>query len=204
MKTILLVISLLFTQHALASGIYKYIDANGTVHYSAKKPKAASYELLGQQCYYNSTSCNAKSRPNWTREPLNHTSFATYIRSVADEYNLDEDLIRAVIHVESGFNPRAVSVKGAKGLMQLMPKTQAQYGVDRPFDYRENIAAGVKHLAYLLQRFNNNMHLAAAAYNAGETAVLKYKTIPPYKETRNYVRRVDFLFKRYKIARQSH
>ena len=109
----------------------------------------------------------------------------------AARHALDPDLVRAVIRVESGWNPRAVSRKGAMGLMQLMPATAAEYGVADPFDPDENIRAGVAYLRRLIDRFDGNTELALAAYNAGPGAVEKYhRTVPPYRETRSYVRRI--------------
>jgi soluble lytic murein transglycosylase-like protein len=98
--------------------------------------------------------------------------------------------VTAVIRVESGFNPRAVSRKGARGLMQLMPATAVQLGVRDSFDPAENIDGGVRHLRGLIERFDNNVSLALAAYNAGERAVLQYGGIPPYVETQQYVTRI--------------
>lgn len=194
---------LFFSSSLMANAIYKYTDASGRVHYSADKPPVElGYERLGENCFYNSSSCDRhkrKARP-WSSEPLDHSSFAGFIKQVAQSNNIDASLLRAVIHVESGFNPYAISRAGARGLMQLMPPLLQEYEVSRPFDYRQNIIAGTRHLAYLLKRFDQNIALATAAYNAGEGAVRKYKSIPPYKETQNYVRKVHFLFKRYRMA----
>lgn len=186
-----------------ANTIYKYTDASGRVHYSGEKPPVQlGYQRLAQNCFYNSSSCDnshVRGRP-WSSEPLDHSSFAGFIRQTARDNRIDEALLRAVIHVESGFNPYAISRKGARGLMQLMPPLLQEYQVSRPFDYKQNIEAGTRHLAYLLKRFNQNIALATAAYNAGIGAVERYKSIPPYKETQNYVRKVHFLFKRYRMA----
>lgn len=202
-RAVFFVSALLITSPILASNIYKYTDASGRVHYSQDRPPVElGYERLGENCFYNSSSCDrnkVKARP-WSSEPLDHSSFAGFIRQIANQHKIDEALLRAVIHVESGFNPYAISNKGARGLMQLMPPLLQEYQVSRPFDYRQNIIAGTRHLAYLLKRFNQNIALATAAYNAGEGAVNKYKSIPPYKETQNYVRKVHFLFKRYRMA----
>ena len=199
----LMFLNLLISTQSIAIGIYKYTDDSGQVHYSSEKPPVElGYERLSKNCFYNSSSCDQskKSARPWSSEPLDNSSFASFIRETAGEYEMDASLLRAVIHVESGFNPYAISSKGARGLMQLMPPLLQVYEVSRPFDYRQNIVAGTRHLAHLLKRFNQNISLATAAYNAGEGAVRKYKKIPPYKETQNYVRKVHFLFKRYRMA----
>ena len=113
-----------------------------------------------------------------------------FIKKAAARYNVSPDLVAAVIEAESEFNPRAVSRRGARGLMQLMPDTAKTLGVDDPFDPRENIEAGVRHLRALMDRFGDNLPLVLAAYNAGEVAVIKHRGVPPYRETRAYVKRI--------------
>ena len=123
----------------------------------------------------------ARSSPQY--EPL--------IRQHATQHRVRPDLVRAVIQVESAFNPRAVSPKGAMGLMQLMPATAKQFGVIDPFNPAENIRAGVSYLRQLLDRYDHDEQLALAAYNAGPGAVDKYGSkVPPYKETQNYVLKI--------------
>jgi soluble lytic murein transglycosylase-like protein len=112
------------------------------------------------------------------------------IKEAADRYGVAEELIAAVIEAESQFNPRAVSRRGARGLMQLMPETAATLGVTDPFSPRENIHGGVRHLRSLMDRFDNNIPLALAAYNAGHVAVIHHGGIPPYPQTRAYVSRI--------------
>jgi hypothetical protein len=122
---------------------------------------------------------------------------APYSREIAEasvRYGLPARLIAAVIRVESGFNPRAVSRKGARGLMQLMPETASILGVRDSFDPRENIDGGVRHLRGLVDRFPTDLRLALAAYNAGEQAVVTFRGVPPYPETREYVTRVLQLY----------
>jgi len=112
------------------------------------------------------------------------------IRAVAARHGVSENLVAAIIEAESEFNPRAVSRTGACGLMQLMPQTAALLGVVDPFDPRENIEGGVRHLRSLMDRFNGNLPLVLAAYNAGERAVIGHGGVPPYRETRQYVKRI--------------
>jgi transglycosylase-like protein with SLT domain len=114
----------------------------------------------------------------------------THIEEVATQHGVAPKLVAAIVAVESQFNPRAVSRKGAEGLMQLMPATQAYLAVDDPFDPRDNIEGGVRHLKRLMKRFHNDLPLVLAAYNAGEQAVINHRGIPPYRETRQYVVRV--------------
>lgn len=126
-------------------------------------------------------------RPHSINAPA---SLESSIKEAAARYGVSEDLIAAVIEVESQFNARAVSRRGARGLMQLMPATAASLGVGNPFDPEENIRAGVRHLRSLMDRFDNNLPLVLAAYNAGEQAVIEHRGIPPYPETREYVSRI--------------
>ena len=130
-------------------------------------------------------------RVGTSQVPRRQAAFEPLIREHSTMRSVRADLVRAVIQVESAFNPRAVSPKGAMGLMQLMPATAAQFGVTDPFNPGENIRAGVSYLRQLLDRYDNNEQLALAAYNAGPGAVDKYGSrIPPYKETQNYVHKI--------------
>jgi len=124
----------------------------------------------------------------------------TYIKQVAAKYDVPADLVAAVIEAESSRNPRAVSRRGARGLMQLMPKTAKRLGVDDPFDPRANIEAGVKHLRAMIDIFGNDLPRVLAAYNAGEVAVIKHRGVPPYRETRAYVKRITKKLDRSTVA----
>ena len=122
------------------------------------------------------------------------------IQRTARRHAVDAAFVKAVMHAESGFNPRATSHKGASGLMQLMPATAARFGVRDIYDPGQNVRGGVCYLKYLLARFDNDHRLAAAAYNAGENAVKRYRGVPPYSETRAYVRKVLRLKQHYAKA----
>jgi soluble lytic murein transglycosylase-like protein len=128
-----------------------------------------------------------------TTRPLSRhaAQFDGLIEEHAAAHAVNPSLVRAVIQAESAFNPRARSHKGAMGLMQLMPGTAAELGVLDPYDPRENIRAGVTYLKQLLVKYSDDVSLALAAYNAGPAAVARYGTIPPYRETRNYVEKIN-------------
>jgi len=122
------------------------------------------------------------------------------INAVSSRHHLDPDLINSVIHAESGFNPRAVSPKGAQGLMQLMPQTASRLGVTNTFDAGDNIEGGTRYLRELLERYNFDLIKALAAYNAGPRRVEQYRGVPPYSETQAYVARIIRDFNRKKLA----
>lgn len=133
--------------------------------------------------------------------PLPPSRHDGYIRRLGEELGVSPDLIKAVAMVESGLNPRARSPKGALGLMQLMPATAREYGVVDPYDPWENLRGGAAHLSDLLDRYDGDLSLTLAAYNAGSGAVKRYRGVPPYRETRNYVRKVRALLEGQGAAR---
>ncbi len=164
--------------------LYSWKDANGRLVISdqPKSPSAQTYAVA----YAGSNFAVTKQVVN-----RHATEYDALIAQHASEHALSPDFVRAVIQAESAFNPSARSVKGAMGLMQLMPSTAAEYRVTNAYDPAQNIRAGVAYLKSLLTRFNNDISLALAAYNAGPGAVEKYgNTVPPYKETRSYVARI--------------
>ena len=179
---------------------YKKVDSKGTVHFSSRPPIGGGYSVVFVD---GCPACDVHSTVNWTATRLNTTAYAAEVAAAAAEYGIDAAFVRALIHAESAFNPNARSHKGAQGLMQLMPATAGMYGVTNAYDAGQNISAGVQHLAGLLERYDGDTKLAAAAYNAGEGAVKKYGGVPPFAETRVYVDRVDILMKRYQQAQIS-
>jgi hypothetical protein len=122
---------------------------------------------------------------------IDRNGVETLVREAAERHNVDPALVRAVIETESNWNPAARSSKGAQGLMQLIPTTAIRFGVNDAFNPQQNVDAGVRYLKTLLERYNGNLDLALAAYNAGEGAVDRAHGIPVYRETRNYVQRVQ-------------
>jgi soluble lytic murein transglycosylase-like protein len=174
--------------------VFRY-QKNGAVMFADSAPFKTPYQLI----VYNSCyACSLNSNIDWYSTRLHLTEFADNISQASQLYNVDPAFVRAVIHAESAFNPLARSRKGAVGLMQLMPATAQDMGVRNLSDPKQNIHGGVKYLAKLLQNFNGDKTLAAAAYNAGPTAVTRYNGIPPFEETRTYVKRVNILSQRYK------
>jgi soluble lytic murein transglycosylase-like protein len=135
---------------------------------------------------YKSASKNQKSVAKFSVPSI----YLSKIKKFSQKHNVKESLVLAVTRAESGFNPFAVSRKGAVGLMQLMPETARRYGVWDRYNVDQNLEAGIKHLKYLLKRYNKNIPLTLAAYNAGEEAVKEYNGVPPYRETRTYIKRV--------------
>lgn len=175
---------------AAEAQVLRVDESDGTIHLT-NTPTDPRYRRRGQAPPRASAGPPAAAAvvvaPLLVRTP---DSIGLQIRDAAERYGLSEQLVTAVIRVESGFNPRAVSPKGAQGLMQLMPATASQLGVRNAFDVAENIDGGVRHLRGLIERFDNNLLLALAAYNAGERAVQQYGGVPPYPETENYVARI--------------
>jgi hypothetical protein len=165
--------------------VYTRKNANGVVE-ATNVPDASDYRLTypGKGTLIHSRGF----RRSYTGE------FDSHIVAAAGVHNVSADLIRAVIAVESEFDQLAVSSKGAQGLMQLMPFTARRFGVASPFDARQNIFGGAHYLRVLLDLFQGDVDLALAGYNAGENAVLRYRGIPPYRETRAYVQKVQGLY----------
>jgi Transglycosylase SLT domain/Domain of unknown function (DUF4124) len=163
---------------------FKLTAPDGTVHFT-NAPSDPQYQRMG---------ITSGTDAGWLRLPDGDTApYLQEIRDAAERYGLPFKLVSAVIRAESGFNPRAVSPKGARGLMQLMPTTAATLGVRNSFDPRQNIEGGVRHLRSLIDRFIN-LPFALAAYNAGEKAVVQYGGIPPYPETQDYVTKVLYFY----------
>ena len=183
--------------------VYSYIK-DGVRVYTSKPPRGVAgatamrtikYSFM-ETCY----ACSALPGVNFGKIRLNTEAYRNEIAAAATQFGVEEAVVRAIIHAESAYNVNAMSRVGAQGLMQLMPATARRFGVTNAFDPAQNIRGGVQYLGWLLKRFNGDLKLAAAGYNAGEGAVAKYNGVPPYAETQRYVQRVAVLADRYRSA----
>ena len=190
------------------STTYVWADADGVRHFASRRPsgvanvqvKRTSYPIFSiPGCY----ACGVAPGVDFGNVRLNLQAFRGEVQAAAQRHGVDEAIVRAIIHAESAFRPHVVSPKNAQGLMQLIPATARRFGVRDAFDPAQNIEGGVKYLAWLLKRYNGDLTMAAAGYNAGEGAVDRYKGVPPYRETRQYVARVGQLAERYRKALKS-
>lgn len=175
---------LLIPSHA-AADVYQYVDDQQVIHLT-NVPAGSNYRVLIKE-----RSLNAYPLPD--SGPLYEL-----ITWTAGKYGVDSDLVKAVIKTESNFNAKAVSRKGAKGLMQLMPETANSLGVNDCFHAGDNIDGGIRYLSYLMNLYFGDLSMSLAAYNAGEGAVARYRGVPPYAETRTYVQKVLNFYERYK------
>jgi soluble lytic murein transglycosylase-like protein len=181
---LIIIISMSFAMQAKAD-IYRYEDDEGIVHFT-DAPTDKRFIIFMRDI--------KKDRLLRTKLGLSRTAnpaeYEQIIKTCSDKYGVSASLIKAVIHAESGYNPNAVSNKGASGLMQLMPGTARSLKVSNSFNPKDNVEGGVKYLRFLLDTFRGDVSLALAAYNAGLNKVARFGGIPPYAETRTYVNRV--------------
>ncbi|QCO68147.1 lytic transglycosylase domain-containing protein [Luteimonas yindakuii] len=189
------------TPRLVQGQVYSYIK-DGVRHYTSRPPARGSGATAMRTIQYSFMetchACAARPGVNFGTVRLNTDAYASEVRAAAQEFGVEEAIVRAVMHAESAFNPNALSRAGAQGLMQLMPATAQRFGVSNAFDPAQNIRGGVRYLAWLLKRFNGDLTLAAAGYNAGEGAVDRHGGVPPYSETQRYVQRVAVLSDRYR------
>lgn len=203
MLTLASSMALLVAMPAQAGNLYVYKNKNGdTLLTNVRDDKSfGEYSTKVKVTYYADT--NVHNYRNWGGSESavlpsyskNKNLYDGIIAQAASMQQLDSGLIKAVMHTESGFNPSARSPVGAQGLMQLMPATARRFAVSNAYDPAQNVMGAAKYLSFLLKRFNYNTELALAAYNAGEGNVDKYRGIPPFRETQDYVRRVMSRYK---------
>jgi soluble lytic murein transglycosylase-like protein len=189
-----------------AADIYQYTDADGVIHFTSARPSNpnARVYVRGDSRKLGGSGVGGAAPGSFVpfapqdRDVSRFTRYDEWIRQAATLYQIPEQLVRAVIKVESDYDPRSVSVSGARGLMQLMPDTADRLQVRDINDPRENIFGGVRYLRILANDFNGDLELTVAAYNAGGEAVMRYGGIPPYTQTRNYVVKVTAFYRRYR------
>jgi soluble lytic murein transglycosylase-like protein len=186
MVACLLAAAVFFPVQAKAD-IYKKRLPDGTLCFT-NCPIGDDWDVYYREKKRRSNSYRFPSRPPY--DPSRSSNYDSLIRQIAFHHGVNPDLVKGIIHVESQYNPQALSSKGAMGLMQLMPETASILGVRDPWDPLENITGGTKYISYLLKKYNGNLTKALAAYNAGPAAVDSYDGIPPYQETQDYVRSV--------------
>ena len=191
------------TRRVVSGQVYSYVK-DGVRHYTSSRPKGAgtvaSVRTIKYSFIETCFACGAAPGVNFGTLRLNTSAYQAEIAAAAREFGVEEAIVRAIIHAESSYNPMALSHAGAQGLMQLMPGTARRFGVTNSYDAGQNIRGGVQYLSWLLKRFNGNLTLAAAGYNAGEGAVDRHGGVPPYQETQRYVVRVGVLADRYRGA----
>ncbi len=186
-----MIVSLISIDASCWADIYKYEDEKGVVHFT-NRPRDPQFKLYIRDQTEKEKEIPDTSVKNTT--PSVNNNYDALISEASKKYQVDFALIKAIVRAESGFNPIAVSQKGARGLMQLMPETASRVNVSNPFNPQENIEGGVRHFKYLLSLFHNDIKLSLAAYNAGEYIVSKLGSIPPYRETIDYVRKVLYFY----------
>jgi soluble lytic murein transglycosylase-like protein len=184
---------------SLRADIYRYQDERGVIHFT-NAPTDSKYQLFLKEQQKSRTSLPSKGNLKTFSSSIsnlnNYTQLTPHIDEASQQYGIDPKLIQAVIHVESNFDPQAVSPKGAQGLMQLMPQTARDLQVSDAFSPKENIDGGTRYLRYLMDIYNQDMSLALAAYNAGPEKVNLYRGVPPYQETKTYVQKVMQIYNR--------
>ncbi len=189
--SILIMIFLFFAPQKAGAAIYRYFDADGSLHFTDTPERGAVKVAGGGADFSRAEKARKRHAPAPTCLDLNKNPLIEdLIQNMCRKYGVDPSLVKAVIRAESGYDRMAVSPKGAMGLMQLMPGTANSLGVFDPFDPEQNIDGGVRYLSSLLERFGGNVSLALAAYNAGPGSIEKYGSVPPYEETGTYVKKI--------------
>ncbi len=184
LSAIFILIATVLSVHA---DIYMYIDDNGVMHFT-NAPTSNEYDY----------KVYIKERTSISTKVHSTDKYDEFISDASREFDVDSRLLKAMIKAESDFDPRAISRKGAMGLMQIMPENFKMLNLKNPFDPWQNIRAGAQYFKKLYERFNGKLALSLAAYNAGPTAVDRYRSIPPYQETEEYVHRVLRYYRTFK------
>jgi soluble lytic murein transglycosylase-like protein len=193
-----LVLFLSMTPAVMADPIYRYEDAEGKTVYTDTRPDEGTFQEYKPKALFVMTH----------KPPTAHARYynlaakgriSPLIQNLAQQHEMDPFLVEAVVRAESDYDPLAVSRAGAQGLMQIMPKTGISLGLSNPFDPQENLDVGIRHLKKLMAKYENNLDLALAAYNAGEMSVQKYKGVPPYPETIDYIQKIKKYYSQFSL-----
>jgi len=184
------------TLPVMADPIYRYENEDGKMVYTDTPPDQSSFEEYKPKALFVMTH----------KPPTVHARYynmaakgkiSPLIQNLAQQHEMDPHLVEAVVKAESDYDPFALSKKGAQGLMQIMPMTGIDLGLQNPFDPQQNLDAGIRHLKKLMTKYENNVDLALAAYNAGEMSVKKYKGVPPYPETLDYIQKIKKYYSQF-------
>lgn len=193
-----IVLLLMISSLAFAEAIYQYEDKDGTVHFTDTPPDEFAVREYKPKALFVVTH----------KPPTRHARYynmaakgqiSPMIQNLAQHHEMDPFLVEAVVKAESDYDPMAISRVGAQGLMQIMPRTALDLGLENPFDPKENLDAGIRHLKKLMFKYENNLDLALAAYNAGEMSVAKYKGVPPYPETIDYIQKIKKYYSQFSL-----
>jgi soluble lytic murein transglycosylase-like protein len=195
-----LTVPALFAPATARADIFAYTDERGVMHFTNIKGLDKRYRLVRKE--NGGSTQRSYVASNWMPSDADIRKYSSIVEVASREHGVDKSLVHAVISAESGYNARAISPKGASGLMQLMPDTARRMGVQSIMDPEDNIHGGVKYLKFLLGMFNGNVELAVAGYNAGENAVVRAgNRIPRYPETENYVPKVMDYYRKFQARR---
>lgn len=186
-RIVIVAVVLFFLVFSIAKAqIYQYRDKNGVLHFT----NVPTHSVTSAPRYKRYGRSGSNVRPK-------HSPYDHYIREASSQFGVTYPLLKAIVRAESDFNPKAVSSKGAVGLMQIMPQNFKRLNLKNPYDPRQNVMAGAKYFRSLLNRYDGRIKMALAAYNAGPTAVEHYQKIPPYPETQAYVVKVMRFYRAY-------
>ena len=193
-----IVLILTTTSVAWADPIYKYENDEGKIVFTDTPPDQAEFKEYKPKALFVMSH----------KPPTVHARYydmaargriSPLIQNLAQQHEMDPFLVEAVVKAESDYDPMAISRAGAQGLMQIMPMTGMDLGLENPFDPKENLDAGIRHLKKLMAKYSNNLDLALAAYNAGEMSVQKYKGVPPYPETLDYIQKIKKYYSQFSV-----
>lgn len=190
-------VCLYFSSLAYGGAIYKYEDSDGTIHFTDTPPEKERFsEYKTKQVFV----LQHKETPSSSARFYNMAArgrISPLIQNISQKHEMDPFLIEAIVKAESDYDAMAISRKGARGLMQIMPGTGLDLGLLNPFDPSENLDAGIRHFKKLIIKYANNIDLALAAYNAGEMSVQKYNGVPPYPETLDYIQKIKKYYSQF-------